>query len=120
MKKSVLFAATLLLLAFSLTFVSCEEKGSENNAFKGTWLTSQFIFENSFYPATLKFGASDWTLTVPSLNINEKGSYRLLTGNVAELSQNGSSIFSASISNSTLSVVSTGSPYGYGGQFTKQ
>jgi hypothetical protein len=124
MKKSVLLVIAILLLASSLALVSCAEKGGGGNAFIGTWITSEYMFDNSFYPATIKFSASDWTLSVPGVGINEKGSYRLLAGSdyVADLSQNGSSFFSASVSSGVLSVVSTIpiSPYGYGGRFTKQ
>jgi len=103
MRKACLFGmAALLLLTSSVFLFSCsggDDPGGRTNPFVGTWITS------SPAPATLKFGASDWALTIPSLSITEKGDYT--SGNLdtyAYLNQNGANVGQAVISNSVMTV----------------
>ena len=67
--------------------------------FVGTWVASSQV------PATLKFTGSSWTITVPSLNITEKGNYTF--GSIDTyvfLNQDGSNAGQAVISGSTMTV----------------
>jgi len=120
MKKAVLFVMAVLLLVSSLVMVSCGDDSSDgNNPFVGTWTGT--VYSSVQIPGTLKFTGSDWTFTVPSLNLGTSGRYRLgSTNTLAILSQNGSDIGGATISNGTLILsFSSGVLSGYGGQFTK-
>jgi len=101
MKKAFLFGM-VALLAFSISLFSCGDGDSPSggtNPFVGTWVTS------SPAPATLKFGASDWTLTIPSLNLTEKGDYTF--GSIdtyAYLNQNSINVGQAVISGAVMTV----------------
>ena len=119
MKKFFLFGMAFLLFASSLAMISCgSEGGGGSNRFAGTWTSS------SPTPATLKFGSSDWTLTIPSLNVNAKGNYSFPTSadHYINLFQNGSTVGQATISGSTMGLqILTPSSFGSytGGQFSK-
>jgi len=121
MKKAFLFGMAALLLASSLSIVSCGDVGS-SNAFVGTWVSTNFMLNTLGNSATLKFTNSDWTLTVPSLGVNEKGNYKIIADNTAQLLQNNSIFAGASNLNGPLllSIYAQGPLYGAGGQFTKQ
>jgi hypothetical protein len=97
MKKTVLIGLVTFLLASSLAFVSCGDDGGSSNPFVGTWVTVSSV------PATVKFTGSDWTLTVPSLGITEKGNYSFPTssGYLVYLQQNGANVGQAVITVTT-------------------
>jgi len=125
MKKAFLFGMMALILASSFTLFSCAgDSGGSNRAFIGTWVTSRFYTGSggSYVPATVIFTGSDWTLTVPSANINEKGKYKLLTDDIAQLTQDGLSFGSARVSSTAMDFTCTspGNLHGASGTFTKQ
>jgi hypothetical protein len=125
MKKAFLFVMAALLLASSLAFISCGDGGSGgggNNVFIGTWTTSRYI-NNSTHtdaPATVKITSSDWTLTVPTVGINESGkysfSYESVNINLINLYQNGANVGQAAFSAGSMVFDCKGAI----GQFTKQ
>jgi hypothetical protein len=125
MKKAILFVMAALVLASSLTLVSCEdENGGNDNKFTGAWTTSNFRTSSSIVPATVVFAGSDWTLTVPSKNITEKGNYSFSSGLNYRviLYQSGSKAGEAMISDSTMhfGLDISGPLRGASGNFTKQ
>lgn len=124
MKKTILFGIAALLLASSLAMLSCGgDGGGGSNAFVGTWSTSSLLVSGKQTPATLKFGASDWTLTVPSLGKTEKGNYSIdsVSAYTAYLYQNGSIVARADISSGSLFLNRQTLDFPYnGGIFTRQ
>jgi len=123
--KSILIFMAALLLASSVFLFSCGDKEKINNIFVGTWVSSQLRTTYSQVPATLIFTNSEWTLTVPSLSITEKGDYFFPYSGIdyrIVFSQGGSNVGEAIISGGSLSFFSSisGTLDGASGQFTKQ
>jgi hypothetical protein len=120
MKNKGFFLGLLgVTLALGLLFTACPtEDDGGGNPFEGKW-SGTAIFGGESAAATVTAGGDTWTFAVPSIGMNESGTYTY-SGNSATLIQSGTSFGTAAVSGSTLTVVITSGDYAGGtGTFTK-
>jgi hypothetical protein len=129
MKTSKFFSmgvlAVTLVLGLALTGCPTEDdKDSGGNgtggssSLTGIW-TGTLSMSGDSAAATVNITTSGWTLSCPSISLNESGTYTV-SGNIATLQSNGATIGAATLASGVLTVaITSGSYTGASGTFTK-
>jgi hypothetical protein len=111
MKSKVFLMGILsVMLVFGLTLTSCSDDDDDgDNPFAGSW-TGTAIMDGQSASATITVTNSGWNFKVPSISMNESGTYTR-DNNSATLKSGSSTIGTANVSGSTLTVTLTAGDY---------